>query len=141
VPTLRDRLPLDLRDGPVGPEFDSLPFTSVYLTDNEWASELANRTVHGVMHIGWVPDGAGGYRSQMAVLVKPTGVHGRNRAVSAPNRLPAANPRHWTGMAGWRGASPMRSEAIATGQSRVATIVGSGVVDHDLNSEGGDPSV
>ncbi|HEV2068140.1 MAG TPA: DUF2867 domain-containing protein [Thermomicrobiales bacterium] len=35
VPTLRDRLPADLRDGPSGPEFDRLPFTSIYLTDNE----------------------------------------------------------------------------------------------------------
>jgi hypothetical protein len=25
------------------------------------------------MHIGWVADGAGGYRGQMAVLVKPNG--------------------------------------------------------------------
>jgi hypothetical protein len=25
------------------------------------------------MHIGWVPDGNGGYRAQMAVLVKPNG--------------------------------------------------------------------
>ena len=58
VPTLRDRLPLDLRDGPVGPEFKTLPFTSVYLTDAEWAAELANRTVHAVMHIGWVPHDA-----------------------------------------------------------------------------------
>ena len=60
VPTLRDRLPADLRDGPSGPEFDSLPFTSLYLLDEEWAAEVANRTVHGVMHIGWVPDGVGG---------------------------------------------------------------------------------
>lgn len=37
VPTLRDLLP---------------------------AAEMANRTVHGVMHIGWVPDEAGGYRGQ-----------------------------------------------------------------------------
>ncbi len=54
-----------------------LPFTSIYLTDNEWAAEMANRTVHGVMHIGWVPDDAGGYRGQMAVLVKPNGLLGR----------------------------------------------------------------
>ena len=29
--------------------------------------------MHGVMHIGWVPDGAGGYRGQMAVYAKPNG--------------------------------------------------------------------
>jgi hypothetical protein len=76
VPTLRDRLPADLSAAPAGPEFDKLPFTSLYLLDDEWAAEIANRTVHGVMHMGWVPDGAGGYRGQMAVLVKPNGLLG-----------------------------------------------------------------
>jgi hypothetical protein len=76
VPTLRDRLPADLRDGPSGPEFDELPFTPLYLLKNEWAAEIANRTVHGVVHLGWVPDGRGGYRGQMAVLVKPNGLLG-----------------------------------------------------------------
>jgi hypothetical protein len=32
--------------------------------------------MHGVLHIGWVPDGHGGYRGQMAVLVKPNGLLG-----------------------------------------------------------------
>jgi Protein of unknown function (DUF2867) len=76
VPTLRDRLPTDLRDAPPGPEFDSLPFTSLYLLEDEWAAEAANRTMHGVMHMSWVPDGKGGYRGQMAVLVKPNGLFG-----------------------------------------------------------------
>jgi hypothetical protein len=76
VPTLRDRLPADLRDAPPGPEFDFLPFTSLYLLEDEWAAETANRTMHGVMHIGWVPDGDGGYCGQMAVLVKPNGLLG-----------------------------------------------------------------
>ena len=76
VPTLRDRLPVDLRDGPRGPDFDGLPFTSLYLIDNEWAAEIANRTMHGVMHIGRVPDQTGVYRAQMAVLVKPNGLLG-----------------------------------------------------------------
>ena len=56
VPTLRDRLPADLRDAPSGPDFVALPFTSLYLIDDEWAAEIANRTMHGVLHIGWVPD-------------------------------------------------------------------------------------
>ncbi|MEC4020581.1 DUF2867 domain-containing protein [Streptomyces sp. H27-D2] len=76
VRTLRDRLPVDLREGPRGPDLRAVPFTSVYLTRDEWAAESANRTVHAVMHIGWVPDGAGGYRGQMAVLVKPNGLLG-----------------------------------------------------------------
>jgi hypothetical protein len=87
VPTLRDRLPVDLRDAPSGPEFDALPFTSLYLLDDEWAAEIANRTVHGVMHIGWVPDQTGGYHGQMAVLVKPNGLLGAGyMAVIAPFR-------------------------------------------------------
>ena len=77
VPTLRDRLPADLRGAPSGPEFDALPFTPLYLLDREWAAEIANRTMHGVMHLGWVPDEVGGYRGQMAVLVKPNGLLGR----------------------------------------------------------------
>jgi hypothetical protein len=74
VPTLRDRLPADLRDAPSGPEVHR--FTSLYLLDDEWAAEIANRTVHGVLHVGWVPDGTGGYRAQMAVYVKPNGLLG-----------------------------------------------------------------
>ncbi len=73
VRTLHDRLPADLRDAPRGPDFDALPFTPLYLLDDEFAAEVANRTMHGVMHIGWVPDEGGGYRGQMAVLVKPNG--------------------------------------------------------------------
>jgi Protein of unknown function (DUF2867) len=76
VPALRGRLPEDLRDAPPGPGFGSLPFSPLYLVADEWAAEIANRTVHGVMHIGWVPDGTGGYRGQMAVLVKPNGLLG-----------------------------------------------------------------
>jgi hypothetical protein len=76
VPTLRDRLPVDLRDAPAGPDFKGLPFTPIYLLDDEFAAEIANRTVHGVMHVGLVPDGEGGYRGQMAVLVKPNGLLG-----------------------------------------------------------------
>jgi hypothetical protein len=76
VRSLRDRLPPDLRDAPPGPDFRSLPFTSLYLLRNEWAAEMCNRTVHGVMHVGWIPDETGGYRGQMAVLVKPNGFLG-----------------------------------------------------------------
>ena len=73
---LRDRLPEDLRDAPSGPDFEALPFTSVYLLYDEWAAEIANKTVHGIMHISWVEDGDGGYRGQMAVYVKPNGFLG-----------------------------------------------------------------
>jgi hypothetical protein len=76
VPTLRDRLPADLREARPGPDFDALPFSTLYLTNDEWAAEIANGTMHGVLHLGWVPDATGGYHGQMAVLVKPNGLFG-----------------------------------------------------------------
>jgi hypothetical protein len=110
VPKLRDRLPADLRDAPPGPEFDSLPFASLYLLEDEWAAEIVNRTMHGVMHLSWVPDGNGGYHGQMAVLVKPNGRFGsaymaairpfRHRIVYPP--LMRVIERQWR--TGWRGS-------------------------------------
>jgi hypothetical protein len=77
VPTLRERLPADLREAPAGRDFgSSLGFRSVYLLQDEWAAELANRTMHGVLHLGWVHVGDGRYRGQLAVLVKPNGALG-----------------------------------------------------------------
>ena len=77
VRPLRERLPADLRDASSGPDFAALPFAPLYLLHDEFAAEIANQTMHGVIHLGWVPDGAGGYRGQMAVLVKPNGLLGR----------------------------------------------------------------
>jgi hypothetical protein len=76
VRTLRDRLPADLRDTPLPHPSDGLPFRPLYITGDEFAMEIANQTVHGVLHLGWVPDGTGGYRGQMAVLVKRNGLFG-----------------------------------------------------------------
>ncbi len=75
-PSLRERLPADLR-GAESSVRPAMGFTPLYQTDDEWAAELINRTVHGVIHLGWVRDDAGGYRGQMAILVKPNGVLGR----------------------------------------------------------------
>jgi hypothetical protein len=77
VPTLRDRLPADLRDAAAAPTTEALPFTPLYLLEDEWAAEIGNQTMHGVMHVGWVSDSSGGYRGQMAVLVKPNGFAGK----------------------------------------------------------------
>jgi hypothetical protein len=74
VPSLKDRLPADLVA--TARDFDAHRFTPLYVTEDEFALEIANRTVHGVMHVGWVPDGACGHRGQMAVLVKPNGALG-----------------------------------------------------------------
>ena len=114
VPTLRDRLPADLRDGPAGPDFDALPFTSLYLLDDEWAAEIANRTMHGVMHLGWVPDGRRLPRpdgrpgeAQRAARAR---LHGRDQAVPPPDRLPADAAPDRAGVAcghpaaSWQGA-------------------------------------
>ena len=94
VPTLRDRLPGDLLEASSGPDFEALPFKPLYLIDDEFAAEIANRTMHGVMHIGWVPDGSGAYRGQMAVLVKPNGLLGNAyMAAIAPFRHLIVYPR------------------------------------------------
>jgi hypothetical protein len=69
-PSLRDRLPEDLREGRRGPDMRVVPMKSVYQTSDEWVTELANRTVHTAMHIGWVDDGNGRYHAQMTVLVR-----------------------------------------------------------------------
>jgi hypothetical protein len=105
VPTLRDRLPADLRDAGPGPDVETLPFKSLYLLDDEWAAEIANRTMHGVMHVSWVPDETGGYRGQMAVLVKRNGLLGAAyMAAIAPFRHLIVYPimlrqleREWSG--------------------------------------------
>ncbi|MFD7322572.1 DUF2867 domain-containing protein [Streptomyces sp. NPDC059875] len=111
VATLRDRLPADLREGLRGPDLQEVPFTSVYQTHDEWVAEMGNKTVHGVMHIGWVPDGAGGYRGQMAVLVKSNGVLGAvYMAFIKPFRYLGVYPalirgigREWRARTGGRG--------------------------------------
>jgi hypothetical protein len=74
--SLRDGLPADLRAAPPPPVPAGFPFVPLYLTDDEWAAELQNRTVHGVLHLGWVADGDA-YRGRLTVLVRPKGLLGR----------------------------------------------------------------
>lgn len=75
LPTLRDRMPADLLEA-TGPDFAAAPFKTLYVIDDEFAAEIVNQLVHGVMHLAWVPDGNGGWRSQMAVYAKPNGLVG-----------------------------------------------------------------
>jgi hypothetical protein len=120
VASLRERLPADLRDRGAGPRFDTLPFSPLYLLDDEFAAEIANRTMHGVMHLGWVSDGEGGHRGQMAVLVKPNGLLGEAyMAAIRPFRhlvvYPAAMrqiDRRWR-----EGQAALAAEAALTGRS------------------------
>jgi Protein of unknown function (DUF2867) len=130
-PTLQDRLPADLREGPSGPpDSEMAPFTSVYLLENEWAAEIVNRTVHGVMHIGWVPDQTGGYRGEMAVLVKPNGLLGAvYMAAIRPFRHLIVYPplmrkieQDWQAGGGDTGRS--RSTATAPSTSEATSAVG-----------------
>jgi len=71
--SLAGRLPDDLRGTAAGMRFGSLPFAPLYRTDDEFAAEVSNQTVHGVMHLGWADQGDGRYQGQMAVYVKPRG--------------------------------------------------------------------
>jgi hypothetical protein len=93
-PTLRDRVPADLRESRPGPSFEALRFTPLYGIGDEWAAEIVNRTVHAIMHLGWVRDDSGAYRGQMAVLVKPNGLLGAGyMAAIAPFRRLVVYPR------------------------------------------------
>jgi hypothetical protein len=75
--SLAERLPDDLRDTAADLRFDSLPFEPLYRTDDEFAAEISNQTVHGVLHLAWVDRGEGRYQGQLAVYVKPRGPLGQ----------------------------------------------------------------
>ena len=99
VQPLYDRLPGDLRETVDVTDTSGAPFTPVYLLHNESVRELANKTCHAVMHLGWVPTGGGEYELRMAILVKPNGRFGRvYMALIAPFRYLIVYPaitRQW----------------------------------------------
>ncbi|WP_113701104.1 DUF2867 domain-containing protein [Nonomuraea lactucae] len=99
VASLRDRLPSDVRDAFRGPDNESMPLKAVYELDMEAARELANQTVHTLMHLGWVHGANGDHELRMAVLVKPNGWFGRlYMAAIAPFRYLIVYPaltRQW----------------------------------------------
>jgi Protein of unknown function (DUF2867) len=74
---LAGRLPDDLRDTADDLHFDSLPFTPLYRTNDEFAAEVSNSTMDGVMHLAWVAQAEGRYQAQMAVYVRPHGLFGK----------------------------------------------------------------
>jgi hypothetical protein len=76
VESLQGGLPAELRQTDP-PAFGALPFNSLYLLKDEFAAEAANRTMHGVLHLGWVREASGVYRGQLAILVKPNGLLGK----------------------------------------------------------------
>lgn len=72
--TLSARVPENMRDTTTRPVVvSSTTFIPLYRTDDEWAAELSNRTVHAVVHLAWVDQGEGVYRGQMGVYVKTRG--------------------------------------------------------------------
>jgi len=75
--SLASRLPEDLRGTTAGLDFGSRLFVPLFRTDTEFAAELSNQTVHGVMHLAWVDRGEGRYQGQMAVYAKPRGRLGK----------------------------------------------------------------
>lgn len=93
--SLIDRLPEDLSNTAADLIFDSTPFAPLYRTDDEYAAELSNRTMHAVLHLTWVGQGGGRYRGQMAVYVKPRGSLGKgyvaNQAIPALDYLPSTH--------------------------------------------------
>jgi hypothetical protein len=105
VGSLRDRLPEDLR-GTAETDPSGSPFTSLYRLPREAAREIANGTVHAVMHLGWV-EGNDGWELRMAVLVRPNGLFGRlYLAAILPFRLLFVYPamtRQWE--RAWRSRS------------------------------------
>ncbi len=64
-------------------KYDDLPdpgsgsFIPVYKLENEFLSEIENRTVHGALHLSRVPLGHDTWTIHMAVYVKPKGWFGR----------------------------------------------------------------
>ncbi|MFC9692018.1 DUF2867 domain-containing protein [Kribbella sp. NPDC056951] len=99
IASLRDRLPSDLPATSTELDDDRLPLKPVYALEREAALEIANKTVHALMHLGWVQGSQGDYELRMAVLVKPNGSFGRRyMAAIAPFRYLVIYPaltRRW----------------------------------------------
>ena len=77
VPSLRATLPDELAGTVDSGLFRALPFTPLYELPDEFAAEIANKTMHGVMHLGAVTTEAGRVAVRMTVLVKTNGLFGR----------------------------------------------------------------
>ncbi|WP_405056744.1 DUF2867 domain-containing protein [Kribbella sp. NBC_01505] len=99
VRSLRDRLPVDLPAASAGLNDDRLPLEPVYELEREAVGEIANKTVHALMHLGWMQGDGGDFELRMAVLVKPNGSFGRAyMAAIAPFRYLVIYPaltRRW----------------------------------------------
>lgn len=113
VESLIGRLPTDLQQDCTGTPWPNTPFTMLYTLRHECALELANKTVHDVLHAGWVENARGEYELHMAALVKPNGRLGRlYLAAIKPLRYAIVYPaltRQWE--RAW-----LRRDSLTTGQ-------------------------
>ncbi|GAA2669142.1 MULTISPECIES: DUF2867 domain-containing protein [Actinosynnema] len=75
--SLATRLPAALT-ATTTPQHAQPPFTPLYDLPTEAASEIVNRSVHAVMHLGWVPSTTSAdHELRLTVLVKTRGRLGR----------------------------------------------------------------
>jgi DMSO/TMAO reductase YedYZ molybdopterin-dependent catalytic subunit len=74
--SLASRLPAELRGSGDAVRLVSPSFIPLYQTDDEWAAEISNGTVHAAMHVAWVEQSDGNFAAQMGVYVKPRGRFG-----------------------------------------------------------------
>ena len=90
--SLLDKVPAELPGA--GADLHPLPFRQLYRTDDEWAAESANGTMHGILHLGRVPAGEGRFLAQLAVIVQPNGLLGEAyMALIKPFRYLLVYPR------------------------------------------------
>lgn len=74
--SLLGRIPEELRTTAPDSHLTDKPFRPLYRTDSEFAEEISNRTMYGVMHLAWVDQGDDRHQAQMTVYVKPRGAFG-----------------------------------------------------------------
>ena len=56
---------------------ESHGFVELYRSDDEYAAEIENATVRGILHLAWIEQHDGRYRGRLSVYVKPRGALGR----------------------------------------------------------------
>jgi hypothetical protein len=79
--SLSERLPAELRGSAATPVLSGetqrvAGFEPLYRTEDEWAAEVSNETVHGVLHLTWVAQDDGRYAGRLAIYVKTRGLLG-----------------------------------------------------------------
>jgi hypothetical protein len=85
-------------------------FEPVYVFENEALLEIANRTIHALLHLSWVPARAGRYDAVIAVYVKSRGVGSRAY-------LALIKPfRHWIVYPAWIAHLTRTWEALRPGR-------------------------